>query len=52
MQTDTLQIISSTCDTAAKKGIQAENNGSGMLENIMNVSDEDRFRNTVSKWNI
>jgi hypothetical protein len=38
--------------TAAKKGIQTENNGSGMLENIINVSDEDRFRNIVSKWAI
>jgi hypothetical protein len=42
--------MSSVCDTAAKKSIQTENNGSGMLENIINVSDEDRFHNIGYKW--
>lgn len=50
MQTDTPQIMSSICDSAAKKGIETENNGNGMSEDIIHLSDEDRFHNSGYKW--
>jgi len=41
----TLQIMSPICDSAAKKGIETENNGNGMSEDIIHANDEDRFHN-------
>jgi ribosomal protein S20 len=49
---DTLQTVSSVCDSAAKKGIETENNGNGMLEDIIHANDQDRFHNSRYKWAI
>jgi ribosomal protein S20 len=46
---ETLQIMSSICDSAAKKGIETENNGNGMSEDIIHANDEDRFHNSGYK---
>jgi len=42
--------MSSICDSAAKKGIEIENNGIGMSEDIIHVNNEDRFHNSGYKW--